>query len=75
MHTKLKIQIRHYMVKGPGKKQKDLLANSWNFLAIFFSYRWPLFAQLRPLQPEMAGESLHLYVRYNYYLDWYLKTG
>lgn len=45
------------------------------FLAIFFSYRWPLFALLRPLQPEMAGESLHSYVRYNYYLDWYLKTG
>lgn len=75
MHTKIEIQIRHDMVKRPGKKQKDLRANLWNFLAIFFPYRWPLFALLRPLQPEMAGESLDSYVCYNYYLDWYLKTG
>ena len=37
MHTKIKIQIRHYMVKGPGKKQKDLLANLWNFFWQFSS--------------------------------------
>lgn len=35
MHIKIKIQIRHYMVKGPGKKKKDLLANFFcNFLLV-----------------------------------------
>ena len=76
MHTKIEIQIRHDMVKRPGKKQKDLRGNWWNFYGNFLLYSlWPLFALLRPLQPEMAGESLHSYVRYNYYLDWYLQTG